>query len=320
MRRAKSLILPALGALLLIGWPLSGLSTDTHHRVLAMAFFYAALAMTWNISALTGSVSLGHAAFFGLGAYAAGLASHHWQIHPFLGLLLGGLLGGAYSCMWALLFRKLRGARFALASLASVEIPKTLADNWDSFTAGSLGLVGIRNLPTLDLGSWQISLGHDLKAQYFMMFAFMAILVLIHLLSIRSRWGWAIRCVRENEVAASSLGVDVSAVRAQALILSGSLAGVCGGLYAHLMGLIEPGLVFSLHLSAMPLVLSIFGGRYEVLGPLLGALILYPVDQLLFHSLLPVGHAGLYGLMIIVSFFFFPRGVAAWLQKKAISA
>lgn len=320
MKTGRILILPALGLLVLIGWPLSGLSTDTHHRVLGMAFFYGALSAAWNLSALTGAVSLGHAAFFGLGAYAAGVAGHYWQLSPFLGILLGGFLGGLYACLWAVLFRNLRGARLALASLASVEIPKTIADNWDSLTGGSLGLVGIRTLPTLRLGTWEIAWGIDLKAQYFLLLAFMIVMAVVHSRSIRSRWGWAIRCVRENETAAASLGVDVAAVRAQAMVLSGFFAGLCGGLYAHLMGLIEPGLVFSLHLSAMPLVLSLFGGRYEAFGPLLGALVLYPLDQLLFHSLLPVGHAGLYGLVIIASFFFFPQGIAAWFRKKAVSA
>lgn len=320
MRRMRRLILPVLGLLILLVWPLSGFSTDMHHRVLGMAFFYGALAIAWNISALTGAISLGHAAFFGLGAYAAGLVSHYWQLAPFLGILLGGLLGAAFACLWALCFQSLRGPRFALATLASVEIPKAIADNWSSLTAGSLGLVGIQSLPTLELGAWQVEWGHDLRAQYFLMLAFMVGMALLHIASLRSHWGWAIRCVREDEPAASSLGVNVGAVRAQAIILSGGLAGVCGGFYAHLMGLIEPGLVFSLHLSAMPLVVCLFGGRFEVLGPILGALLLYPADQLLFHSLLPVGHAGLYGLMIVVSFFFFPQGVAAWLRKSIPSA
>jgi branched-chain amino acid transport system permease protein len=320
VKTAKNLILPAVGLLVLIGWPMSGLSTDTHHRVLGLAFFHGALAVAWNLCALTGAVSLGHAAFFGLGAYAAGLAGHYWQLSPFLGILLGGLMGGLYACLWAVFFKDLRGARLALASLASVEIPKAIADNWDSLTGGSLGLVGIRTLPTLRLGTWEIAWGIDLKAQYFLLLAFMIGMAVVHSWSIRSRWGWAIRCVRENEQAAASLGVDVAAVRARSMVLSGFFAGVCGGLYAHLMGLIEPGLVFSLHLSAMPLVLCFFGGRYEIFGPLVGALILYPVDQLLLHSLLPVGHAGLYGLVIITSFFFFPRGIAAWFRKKAISA
>jgi branched-chain amino acid transport system permease protein len=319
VKRDKTLLLPLLGLVILIGAPLSGLSTDTHHRVLGMAFFHGALAVAWNLSALTGAVSLGHAAFFGLGAYATGLGSQVWQLSPILGIPLGGLLGGLYACLWAVFFKSLRGARFALASLASVEIPKTIADNWDSLTGGSLGLVGIPSLPGLQIGTWQIAWGNDLKAQYYLLLAFLAGMTLLHWRSIDSRWGWAIRCIREDETAAASLGIDVVRVRARALILSGFFAGICGGLYAHLLGLIEPGLVFSLHLSAMPLVLSLFGGRYETFGPPLGALLLYPADQLLFHSLLPVGHAGLYGLMIIVCYFFFPQGIAAWLRKKATS-
>ncbi len=316
MKAGRRLLLPAVGLLVLIAWPVCGLSSDTHHRVLGMAFFYAALAISWNISALTGAISLGHAAFFGLGAYAAALGSHYWRLSPFLGILLGGVLGAVYACFWALCFRNLRGPRFALATLASVEIPKTLADNWNSLTAGSLGLVGIQSLPTLELGDWRIEWGHDLRAQYFLMLVFMVVMACLQAASMRSRWGCAVRCAREDESAASSIGVNVAAVRAQALILSGCLAGVCGGLYAHLMGFIEPALVFSLHLSAIPLVLCLFGGRFETLGPIVGALVLYPADQLLFHSLLPVGHAGLYGLMIILSFFFFPRGVAAWFRKN----
>lgn len=99
-------------------------------------------------------------------------------------------------------------------------------------------------------------------------------------------------------------------------MLSAFLTALCGGLYAHLIGLIEPALVFNLHLSALPLVLSIFGGRFQYYGPILGALVLYPLDQLLFHSWLPAGHGALYGLVIVVTLLFFPHGIGAWLQQK----
>jgi branched-chain amino acid transport system permease protein len=82
------------------------------------------------------------------------------------------------------------------------------------------------------------------------------------------------------------------------------------------VGIIEPALVFNPHLSALPLVFTIFGGRYQYYGPVLGALLLYPVDQLLFHSWLPRGHLALYGLIIVVTIFFLPQGVGTWLQKR----
>ena len=105
----------------------------------------------------------------------------------------------------------------------------------------------------------------------------------------------------------------------RALCVSAFLTGLCGAVYAHVMGSIEPALVFSLHFSALPLVLSIFGGRYQALGPFLGALILYPADQLLFHSWLPAGHAALYGLVMVVAILFFPHGIGEWIQKKTKS-
>ena len=91
---------------------------------------------------------------------------------------------------------------------------------------------------------------------------------------------------------------------------------MCGAVYAHLVGLLEPSLVFNLHISAMPLVLSIFGGRYQYYGPILGALILYPLDQLIFHPWLPAGHSALYGVVIMLTILFVPHGIAAWLQQR----
>lgn len=283
-----------------------------------MTFFYAALALSWNVYALTGSISLGHAAFFGLGAYGSALLSHYWQTSPYLTILFGGLVGAIYGAICWVVFRGLRGARFALATLASVEIPRVIIDNWDSLTFGSLGLVGISSFTNLHFGGINIALGESLRAQYYFLFGFMLVVLSIHWKIMQSKWGWAIRALREEETAASMLGVNINFTHFATLLLSAFLTGLCGGIYAHLMGLIEPPLVFSLHISALPLILTIFGGRYLIYGPLLGALILYPLDQTLFHSLLPVGHSILYGLMIIFTLLFFPRGIGSWMQRRRI--
>lgn len=313
------LLLGVAGFLGLALWPLAGGPGNIYLRVFGLAFFYATLALSWNLVALTGMVSLGHAAFFGLGAYGAALSDHYWGLSPILTVALGGALGAAYGGLWMVVFRRLRGASFALATLASVEIPRVVIDNWDGLTLGSLGVVGIRKLPSLSLGPYNVSFGTSLSAQYYLLLGAMGLVACLHAAAVYSRWGWAIRAVREDDTAAAALGVNVPAIRAQALVLSALLTGLCGGLYAHLMGLIEPALVFSLHISALPLVLSIFGGRYRVLGPILGALVLYPADQLLFHPWLPSGHAILYGLVIVVALLFFPKGIGSWLQRKCRS-
>jgi branched-chain amino acid transport system permease protein len=285
-----------------------------------MAFFYAAVALAWNILALTGSISLGHAAFFGLGAYTSALMSHYTHLSPFVCVILGGLSSTIYGSVWHLAFGRLRGAYYALATLASVEIPRVVADNWEGFTFGSLGLVGIESLPDVRMGGVVLSLGEDLRGNYYLLFLVMVLYGLIHRKAVHSRWGWAIRAVREDESAAGGVGVNVGSVRLGAVTLSALLTGICGALYSHLIGLIEPSLVFSIHLSALPLVLSIFGGRYHFCGPILGALALYPADQLLFHAWFPAGHAVLYGLVIILSIIFFPSGIGTWLQRKSPSS
>jgi branched-chain amino acid transport system permease protein len=318
--RNRSVLLAMSLGLIMVCWPLVVTDARLYYQVLGMACLYGSLALAWNIHALTGAVSLGHAAFFGLGAYGACLLEHYWHWPVLLSILVGSIAGAVYGLLWGIAFQQLRGAYFALATLASVEIPKVVIDNWDSFTFGSLGLIGIPLLPSIRFGLWELVIGGDPRGQYFFLLAFMALVSWLHRGAIRSRWGWAIRAIRENESTASSIGINVRLVRLQAVILSSYLTAICGALYAHLVGLIEPGLVFSLHLSALPLVLTMFGGRCHSYGPILGALLLYPLDQLVFHPMLPAGHLALYGLAIIATISFFPHGVASWIQQRLRSA
>lgn len=322
MKTRNGALLPvilAFAAAALIFLPIPLGAQDNHFRIVGMAFFHGALATSWNVFALTGGVSLGHAAFFGLGAYGSALSCQYLHLSPYPAMLVGGGFGAAYGMLWAVAFSRLRGAGLALATLASVQIPRVIIDNWDTFTAGSMGIVGIPGLPSLRLGSLEIAFGRDIVAQYYLLLFFALGITFVHTRAIHSRWGWALRAVREDETAAGALGIDVWTTRFKALTVSAFLTGICGGLYAHLMGLIEPGLVFSLHISALPLVLSIFGGRYQTFGPLLGAMLLYPVDQFILHAWLPVGHAALYGLVVILTLLFFPHGIGAWLQQRTRS-
>ena len=320
MRQGPSPFLTLVAACAVIFLSTFLVGSGLYYRVLSMACLYGALALSWNIFALTGSISLGHAAFFGLGAYGSALLCQYWHWSPYMSVFFGGIVGCLYGLIWHLIFRKLRGAAFALATLASVEIPKVIVDNWDWLTSGSLGLVGIAGLPSVKLWGMTLDVDRNLSAQCFFLMVFALAVSYIHVKAINSRWGWAIRSVREDEVAASTLGVDASRTRLQALSVSAFLTGLCGAVYAHLMGSIEPALVFSMHFSALPLVLSIFGGRYLALGPLLGTLILYPADQLMFRSWLPAGHGALYGLVMVIAILFFPHGIGEWIQKSTKSA
>ncbi len=307
---------PAAAALALAVWPLVFQDASLYLQVMGMACLYGTLALAWNLYALSGAVSLGHAAFFGLGAYGSALLSHHWQWSTVATIPLGALAGLAFGILWNLGFRRLRGVYLGLASLAAMEIPKVILDNWDSLTYGSMGMTGLSKLPVLTLGGWQVDLGFDLKAQYYLLLALVLATAVLLRQIMGSRWGWALRALRENETAAIAIGIRADRERARALLGSAYLTALCGGFYVHLLGLVEPPLVFNLHLSALPLIFSIFGGRRLFYGPVLGALILYPLEQLVFQPLFPMGHAGVYGVVIILTIFFFPQGISAWRGLK----
>jgi branched-chain amino acid transport system permease protein len=297
-------------------WPLWFPDASLYFQVLGIACLYGILALAWNLYALSGAISLGHAAFFGLGAYGSALLNHHWQWSTLATILVGPLASLLFAVLWILFFRQLRGVYLGLASLAAMEIPKVIIDNWDALTYGSMGLTGLGKLPDLTLGGWTVALGSDLKAQYYLLLILMLMTALVLKITMASRWGWALRALRENETAASAIGVRVNRERGRALLASAYLTGMCGALYVHILGLVEPSLVFSLHISALPLIFSIFGGRRRFYGPVLGALLLYPLEQLVFQPLFPKGHAAVYGVVIILTILFFPQGVSVWKASK----
>jgi len=300
----------------LMAWPLLFPEASLHFQVMAIACLYGLLALAWNLFALSGAISLGHAAFFGLGAYGSALLNHHWQWSTLATVLAGPLASLLFALFWIVFFRQLRGVYLGLASLAAMEIPKVIIDNWDALTYGSMGITGLGKLPHLTLGGWTVDLGADLKAQYYLLLILMLITALVLKTTMASRWGWALRALRENETAAAAVGIRANRERARALLGSAYLTGICGALYVHILGLVEPSLVFSLHISALPLIFSIFGGRSRFYGPVLGALVLYPLEQLVFQPLFPKGHAAVYGVVIILTILFFPRGVSVWQTSK----
>ena len=285
-------------------------------QVFVHALLFAALALAWNILGLSGSISLGHAAFFGVGAYASALLSIESGVSTWISIPLGGLLSAGLGLVMGLICLRLRGAYFALATLAFVEIPKVITDNWDGLTHGSLGLVGVPSLPALHLGSWSVNVGSSITASYYFVCAYAMILLGLVGLLFRSNLGLALQALREEEVAAEAVGIQVNFYRLFVLLLSAFFTGIGGACYAHLVRYIGPGLVFDIHFSAIPMVFAICGGRFTVFGPALAALILYPMDQFVFHPMLPAGHEFLYGAVLILSVLFMPAGL--WGGLKAL--
>ena len=306
-----------LGFLILSLLPLAFQNNDYVLQVFTHALLLAAIATAWNILGISGSISLGHAAFFGAGAYASALLSMGAGLSCWVSIPLGGLLASGLSLIMGLICLRLRGAYFALATLAFVEIPRVITDNWDGLTRGSLGLAGLPGLPSLKFGFLNIDIGASVAASYYFILVYGVLLLCLAGFVFRSNLGLALHAVREEEIAAESIGIQTDRYRLLSLLLSAFLTGITGACYAHLIRNIGPGLVYGLHFSAIPMVLAICGGRFTILGPALAALILYPADQFIFHPLLPAGHEFLYGAVLIIAVIYMPNGFWGSLRRSS---
>ena len=284
-------------------------------QVFTHALLLATLALAWNVLGISGSISLGHAAFFGAGAYTSALLSLEAGLSPWLTIPLGGLLSTGLGLVMSMVCLRLRGAYFALATLAFVEIPRVITDNWDGLTRGSLGLVGLPGLPSLHLGSWHLHIGSSTTASYYLVFVYTLFLSCLVRFIFRSNLGIALQAAREEEIAAQSVGIRVERFRLFSLLVSAFFAGVTGACYAHLVRYIGPELVYGIHFSAAPMIFALCGGRFTILGPALAALILYPMDQFIFHPLLPAGHEFLYGAVLVLVVIYMPRGFWGSIRK-----
>lgn len=306
-----------LGLVFLLLLPVLVRHNDYIIVVFTHALLLATLALAWNILGLSGSISLGHSAFFGIGAYGSALVSLKAGMSPWITIPFGGLLATLLGLFMGLICLRLRGAYFALASLAFVQIPKVITDNWDGLTRGSLGLVGIPELSSLPPDSWAIAFGSGSTASYYLVLVYAIVLLCIVALLFHSNLGLALQAIREEETAAEAVGVQVKFFRMISLLLSAFFAGISGACYAHLVGCIGPDLVYGIHFSAVPMIFALCGGRFTILGPALAALILYPLDQFVFHPLLPAGHEFLYGFVLILSILFLPAGIWGSMRRAS---
>jgi branched-chain amino acid transport system permease protein len=298
----------SLGFLLFFALPLLVQSNHYILQVFTHALLLAALALAWNLLGASGSISLGHAAFFGAGAYGSALLGLDLGLSTWVTIPLAGLIATGLGLMMGLICLRLRGAYFALATLAFVEIPWVITDNWDALTRGSLGLVGISGLPSFSISGLHVDFGSSITGSYYLVLAYFMILLSLVAVVFQSNIGLALQAIREEEVAAEAVGIHVNRYRLLSLLMSAFFTGVGGACYAHLVRYIEPGLVYGLHFSAVPMIFAICGGRFTILGPAVAALVLYPLDQFIFHPLLPVGHEFLYGAVLILTVLFMPNG------------
>lgn len=238
-----------------------------------LTLMFALVATGWNfMGGFTGYISLGHSAFFGIGAYAAGLTIIKLGWPHVLAVLFAAVFVGVLALGIGFVALRVRGASFVIVTIALVYISGLIAQGWRGLTGGSFGM----RVPTVgDLG----------RVENHTLFFYVFLALLLGALGLwwyidRSKYGMGLKAIREDEDKAESLGVPTTAYKLVAFALSSSVVAVGGAVYAIWFGTIDPIFVFEILLSAHMVLMSLLGGLRHLFGPLLGALIVAPASEI----------------------------------------
>ncbi len=307
----KNLTLIVLLVLFLI-FPLV-VHSDYYRHLVIITLIWVVIGSSWNLLAgYTGQVSFGHAIFFGVGAYTAGILATQLGISAWWGMMFGGITAMVIGLVVGWICFRLRGPYFALATLAGGEIFRLIATNWESLTEGMVGILIIQTFRS--------------KLPYYYIALLMAVSCIGTIYFImKSKWGYYFVSIREDQDAAESMGINTTLYKNISLLVSAFFTGIAGAFYMNYMAFIDPNVVFSLHfVSIMAILVGIVGGVGTIMGPAVGAFIMVGIQETFrssFFGLAPKwvsqAHAMAFGLLVIFVIMFLANGVVGdWAKIK----
>jgi branched-chain amino acid transport system permease protein len=285
---------------------------------LIIVMMWGAVSAAWNLAGgYAGQVSLGHSAFFGIGAYAAALLATRFNQSPWLGMLAGMIVATGAGLVIGYLSNRLKGPYFALATIAFSQVLLIVASRWRGFTSGSEGI-------PVPFRPGFATLGFTSKVSWaYLVWALALAIYLVERYLEDSRMGYRLAGVREDEDAAEALGIPTRRLKVIAIALSAALTSVCGTLWAQYVGFVDPFYVFSVDLSIRFALNTIIGGIGTAMGPFVGSILITSLETYLRATFSDV-QAGLvgiyliiYGGLLIVLVRFVPQGVVGWLAERA---
>ncbi len=290
------------------------LFNDYYLNIAVMTCLWASLSGAWNLMAgYGGLVSLGQSAFFGIGAYVTAIVYAQFGLSPWLGLLAGIVVTTGFAGLISWPCFRLRGAFFSLATLVFPVAMEIVANNWTDLTRGSSG-IAIPFHPGVENFMFQSRWAY-LGAAFALMIAVYAITRWTH----RGKLGLYLIAIRDDQATAASMGVDPLRVKLLATMLSASLTAVGGFFYAQYILFLDPPSVFSINISVEIALFSIIGGLGTPLGPIVGSLIMTPLDGVLSQFVGGGPRLLIYGLTLLTVVLVAPQGVVgmaqAWRRK-----
>lgn len=274
-------------------------------HVLILLLLYATLASAWNIlGGFAGQLSLGHAAFFGVGAYAAAILASKTSLSPWWALLAGPAAALPVALVVGWICFRLRGPYFSLATIAVGEMIRLVAQNWREVTAGAVGVV-IK--PSVFSGTSKVP-------YYYVILAITCGTVAFSWAISRRRLGYFLMAIREDQETAESLGINTTGYKLRALTVSAAITAMAGAFYANYFLFVDPVVVLSLALSVEVVLMAIIGGLGTVSGPVVGAVLL-KLGSELFRNAFEQANLLVYGALLIVVILFMPGGLVGGFHR-----
>jgi ABC-type branched-subunit amino acid transport system ATPase component/ABC-type branched-subunit amino acid transport system permease subunit len=305
-------LLPAAGAIFLLAFPVA--SDDLFwQNMIILSLLFAVGAVGLNvISGWGGYISLGQSAFVGVGAYTVGLGSLKVGGSPFLWVPVAGVVAGLFAAVMGLIAMRTRGHSFVILTIGFLFLTQLIAINWDSLTNGTQGL-------SLPIPMWDVA--YQYWPFYYALFAILAVALLTSWHIRRTKFGTGLIAMREDEDKASTIGINTPVYKMLGFVLSGVFLGMAGGVYAYYLAFIDPRGMFDIVISVQIILCMLLGGRGTLWGPVLGAFLVEPLNELA-NQQMGGGNSRLLifgGLMALVVLFL-PSGiiptVSGWISQR----
>jgi branched-chain amino acid transport system permease protein len=298
---------------ILIGLPYA-ITGTSHRNILILILLAAQLGVAWNIvGGYAGQISLGHVAFFGVGAYTSTVLLTRFEVNPWLGALAGGLLASLLSLVVGWSCFRLKGHYFAMATIAVASIVQIVFTNW-SLVGAAVGLT----IP-MDKTGWAYLVFDGKLPYYNLALGLLVVTLLVNFAIERSYVGFYLRAIKDEPDAAESLGVNLTRYKQLALGASSFLTALGGSLYAQKELYIDPGSVLSTSLSIKMALVAILGGAGTLFGPVVGATMLTLIDETTRNLFGGTGRGTdliVYALLIIGIAVYYPMGLLGWLKQR----
>lgn len=297
----KNILMTIAFALIAVVLPLI-IKAPYQQHILILVLIWATIGTAWNLlSGYAGQVSFGHAAFFGVGAYSAGILTLHYSLSPWLGLILGPVMAMLVALPIGAIAFRLRGPYFALATLALGEIFRLVFLNTTNYTNGAKGIL-IMPAITSKVFYYYAGLG------------MLAVTLLVTYMIVHSKIGYYLVSIREDQDAATSLGIPTTLYKNLALLPSAFFTGLAGAFYMNYVAFIDPNIVFNLtNISIMVILVVMLGGVATTWGPTIGAA-LYIIMGELFRTTLGPANVLVFGVLVCLIIMFLPNGIAGELD------